>query len=969
MLPKFPQLEETILSDWKKKNIFKKTLKQTADGQRFVFFEGPPTANGKPGIHHVLARVFKDIIPRFRTMQGYFVERKAGWDTQGLPVELEVEKQIGVSGKKDIEAYGVEKFNNACKKSVWEYQEEWEKMTDRIGFWLDLDNPYITYHNSYIETLWWIFKQIWDKKLLFQGHKVVPQCPSCGTALSSHEVAQGYESVSEPSIFVKFKVKNESDTYILSWTTTPWTLPGNVALAVGEKYDYVKIQKDKETLILAENCLGVIEGEYKVIEKLKGKKLVGLEYEPLFNGLADTVKDNKEAFKTVAADFVTVNEGTGVVHTAVMYGEDDYQLGEKIGLPKKHTVNEDGKFNELVPQWQGKFVKSADKDIIKDLEFRGLLYKTQDYTHDYPFCWRCHGPLLYYAKDSWFIKMSSLRKQLIKNNEQINWVPDYIKKGRFGEWLNEVKDWAISRERYWGTPIPIWECQDSKCGTRTCIGSFEELEKHATKPLAKEFDPHRPYIDDVLLTCPKCQGEMKRIPEVADTWFDSGSMPFAQWHYPFENKERIDKNISFPADYIAEAIDQTRGWFYTLLAISTALGFDKPPYKNVVCLGHILDSKGKKMSKHIGNVIKPEKIIDEFGIDAVRWYLYSMNQPGEYKSFDERGVRDVVKKNFMILWNVLNLFKLYQTPSAMEESLPRTKNIMDGWLLSRLQSTILSVTQDLETYHITEATRTIGKFIDELSTWYIRRSRDRFKSSDESEKLEALRTLRYALLELSKLMAPFTPFIADALYQEVKGPQESVHLAEWPKPVKEFEDEDLLAEMERVRQVTELTHAARAESGIKVRQPLSQLIIKAEEFRTELVDILKAEVNVHEIIFKSEPPKSSDWQVKEAGSVMISLDKTITDELYYQGFIREMIRQVNSLRKKTGLTIQDRVSLVINTTEDKFRQAIDQHSTWLKEETLADDINYKPIQPEDCDATVEVKHDDQKIVIGLNKVN
>ncbi len=970
MLPKFPELEEKVLAHWKKNKIFDKTLEQTAKGKRFVFFEGPPTANGKPGIHHVLARVFKDLIPRFKTMQGYFVERKAGWDTQGLPVELEVEKRIGVSGKQDIEKYGIEKFNAACRDSVWKYQKEWQELTERIGFWLDLEHPYITYHNSYIETLWWIFKQIWDKGLLVQGHKVVPQCPSCGTALSSHEVAQGYEKIKEPSVYVKLELVDEPKTYVLAWTTTPWTLPGNVALAVGKKIDYIITQpNDKgERFILASELAGKVLGEEFDIsgaEKIKGDKLIGKKYQPLFE--IEAFKDSDTAYKIYEADFVSTADGTGVVHTAVMYGEDDYQLGKKVGLPKQHTVNEDGKFNELVPQWQGKFVKDVDNEIIEDLKSRSLWFKTEDYEHDYPFCWRCHGPLVYYAKDSWFIKMSELREELIKNNEQINWVPEHFQRGRFGEWLNEVKDWAISRERYWGTPIPVWICD--KCGEQECIGSFEELAEKTgdKKVLSEEFDPHRPFIDRVTFKC-QCGGEMKRIPEVADTWFDSGSMPFAQWHYPFENKERIDKGISFPADYIAEAIDQTRGWFYTLLAISTALGQKVPPYKNVICLGHILDVDGQKMSKHIGNVINPWEVIDEFGIDAVRWYLYTLNQPGEYKRFDKEGVREVVKKNFLILWNVLSFYQLYQEKGRPVPDQPNAKHIMDRWILAKLHELVSEVTKYLENYQIIEAGRAISIFINELSTWYLRRSRERFKSDEAEVKQSAVQTLGYTLGEVTKLLAPFTPFVAEGLYQELGGQKDSVHLEAWPKPAKDLKDEKLIREMDKLRQIVELVHSARAEKGIKVRQPLSQLIVKGPELRTDLVDILKAEVNIQDIFFRDELPPSADWHKKEGGSLAVAIDTTITKELYYQGFIREVIRNVNSLRKQAGLTIDDQVALIFDTPADDLKMALENSADLVQRETLSVEIIKSKIDPEAVVAHKEFKQDKKSITFGIKKL-
>ena len=651
-----PEIEKKILEFWKENKIFEKSLKKKSPKGNFVFYEGPPTANGKPGIHHVEARAFKDVIPRYKTMQGYHVERKAGWDTHGLPVELEVEKALELKNKKDIENYGIEKFNRKCKESVWKYKEEWEKMTERMGYWIDMENPYITYNNSYIESLWWIIKQIYDKGLIYKGYKVVPQCPRCGTALSSHEVAQGYRSVKEKSIYIKFKLKNRNNEYILAWTTTPWTLPGNIALAIGEKIEYVKIKHNNEFYYLAKNLLDKINGEYKIVEELRGKEMIGWEYEPLFGGVIKGDEKNAEnAFKIYPANFVSTEDGTGIVHTAVMYGVDDYELGEKIGLPKIHTVNFDGTFNELVPQWKGKFVKDAEKEIIEELEDRNILYNTEEYVHDYPFCWRCDSPLIYYARDSWYFEMSKLREKLIKNNEKINWVPEHIKEGRFGEWLRDVKDWAISRERYWGTPIPIWICE--KCKEMKVIASRKEL------GVDDKFDLHKPFIDEIKFKC-KCGGEMKRTPEVMDCWFDSGAMPFAQYHYPFENKNFIDRKEQFPADFISEAVDQTRGWFYTLLAISTMLGKESP-YKNVICLGHILDKDGQKMSKHIGNVIDPILMIEKYGADVVRWYIYSVNQPGEPKRFSEDALKESGSM-FNTLLNVLSFYKMFEDGVEIE---------------------------------------------------------------------------------------------------------------------------------------------------------------------------------------------------------------------------------------------------------------------------------------------------------------
>ncbi|MFH2096933.1 MAG: isoleucine--tRNA ligase [bacterium] len=941
-----PQLEEQVLKRWKQDKIFQKTLEKTKKGKRFVFFEGPPTANGQPGIHHVLARAFKDVIPRFKTMQGYFVERKAGWDTQGLPVELAVEKQIGVSGKQDIEKYGVAKFNEASKKSVWQYKEDWEKLTERIGFWLDMDNPYITYENDYIESLWWIFKQAWDKKLLIQGHKVVPHCPRCETALSSHEVAQGYEKVNENSVYVKFELVDEPNTFVLSWTTTPWTLPGNLALAVGSHIKYVKTPKNNkgEQYIIAMDLANqVLKDEEKLsgfksrggdpIQIISSDHLVGKKYKPLFE--IEEFKDNDAVYQIYKADFVTTDEGTGVVHTAVMYGEDDYNLGTKVGLPKHHTVDEAGKFTDDVPGLAGQFVKSkkTEAGIVEFLKEKGLIYKEQMNEHDYPFCWRCHTPLLYYAKNSWFLKMSALREQLIKNNEQINWVPDYIKDGRFGEWLSEVKDWAISRERYWGTPIPVWECD--KCDQKTCIGSFEELAKQTGKKLPKDFDPHKPFIDDYTITCDQCGGLMKRIPEVADTWFDSGSMPFAQWHYPFENKERIDKGVSFPADYIAEAIDQTRGWFYTLLAVSTILGHKEPPYKNVICLAHILDTKGKKMSKHIGNVVNPWEVINEYGADALRFQFFSMNQPGDIKLFDKKGTSEVVKKVFLMLSNIVSFYNLHEGKTNKDPK--KSDNILDLWVLIKTELLTQRVTKHLEEYNITSASRQIADFITELSTWYVRRSRARFRNPGEDQEY-AQATLQYVLQRVTVLLAPFTPMLADSFYQQTGGQLDSVHLEDWPEAKISQEAESVTENMDQARAIVELSHAIRAEAGIKVRQPLGQLAVKGKAIDKVYLELVQDELNVHEVVFAQKLPDEKEWQTKADKGYEIALDTTITDELREAGWVRELVRTINDERKKLGLQRSDHVNLQYQSDDKEMQGLFDRYAKELKTAVIADDI-------------------------------
>ncbi|MFH1867005.1 MAG: isoleucine--tRNA ligase [Patescibacteria group bacterium] len=931
---KFPELEEKILDFWKKNNIFHKSLEKKAPQGRFVFFEGPPTANGQPGLHHVLARAFKDLIPRYKTMQGYFVERKAGWDTQGLPVELQVEKELKFKGKADIEKYGVEQFNEKCKKDVWKYKADWEKLTERIGFWLDLEHPYITYENYYIESLWWIFKKVHQAGLLYKDYKVLPHCPRCGTALSSHEVALGYKSITEQSMYVKFRIKNHEsgikndNTYILSWTTTPWTLPGNVALAIGKNIPYVKVKIDEEYYILAKDRLVILtQDKFEIVEELSGSQLVGLEYEPLFD-----IKplQTETSYKVYAADFVTTTEGTGVVHTAVMYGEDDFVLGTEKGLPKYHTVDENGNFTKEVVKWAGKFVKDSDveRGIINDLQERGLLLKQEMYKHDYPFCWRCSTPLLYYAKPSWFIKMSALRVEMKKANEKINWYPDHIKRGRFGEWLEGVKDWAISRERYWGTPLPIWTC--NKCKKIMCVGSLEELAKlapnHKSRIMNHEFDMHRPFIDEIIWPC-KCGGVMKRVPEVADCWFDSGSMPFAQWGYPYLADSKTHLANSYPADYIAEAIDQTRGWFYTLLAVATLLkkaGVIKeiPPFKNVICLGHINDKHGQKMSKSKGNVADPWEIINKYGADALRFHFYTANQPGEPKNFDPQAVEEVVKRTFLILMNVLTFYELYKEDAPAPVAAPKSPNILDQWILALLQKLINEVTSNLDKYEVTEAGRKITEFITELSTWYVRRSRDRFKEGGDDKNL-ARATLGFALRELAILMAPFTPFIAEEVYLQVKGNKESVHLEDWPQSA--TVNDKILNEMGKGRVVVEqaLAERAKAGRGFSIRQVLGSFATTVA-IADEIKEIVVKEINVKEIVHSDR----------------IFLDTKLDESLKVEGLLREFIRQVNALRKKRKLTIKDRVVLKVS-APDKILKVLKSNEQQVIKSTLSSSIEFK----------------------------
>ncbi len=986
----FPELEKEVLEFWEKENIFKKSLEKDSPQGEFVFYEGPPTANGKPGIHHVLARAFKDLIPRYKTMQGYHVTRKAGWDTHGLPVELQVEKELGISGKPQIEslrdnvADSIKYFNSKCRQSVWQYKEEWEKLTWRMGFWLDMDNPYVTYENDYIETLWWIIRQVYDKGLLYQGHKVVPHCPRCGTALSSHEVAQGYREVKDESVYIKFRIKNNelrikgsanSDVplYILSWTTTPWTLPGNVALAVGSDFDYVKVRikndelKIKEDLIIAKARLGILDQvEYEVLIEFKGSELVGVEYESLFPGaIPDVVENYQNAYKVYVADFVTTDDGTGVVHTAVMYGEDDYNLGEQVRLPKHHTVNENGNFFFQIPNsrfqilesLQNKFVKDeeTEKVIINYLQEQKLLFKQESYKHDYPFCWRCDTPLLYYAKDSWFIKMSALREQLKSNNQNINWVPNHIKTGRFGEWLDGVKDWAISRERYWGTPLPIWQCQIGKnhegCRNIKVIGSFAELEKLSGQKL---IDAHRPLVDEIKIKCEQCGGEMARDTAVLDCWFDSGAMPFAQIHYPFQNKELIAEKKWFPADFICEAIDQTRGWFYTLLAVATLLD-QGSPYQNVICLGHINDKYGKKMSKSKGNIVDPWEIMNKFGADALRWHFYTINQPGEPKNFDAKNVDEVLKKNWLILWNVFSFYQLY-VPAVKTVPQQPSADLLDQWIMSYLIETVQLVSKFLDEYDITAAARRLSLFIDDLSTWYVRRSRDRFKAGGESQ-AQAVKTLGFVLLELSKLLAPFAPFMAEKLYQELidscPSKQEdfalSVHLSVWPQS-RELMPEEInnLHLMQQVRLIVTQALALRAQAKIKVRQPLAEIFITQKDLPVQYLDILRQEINVNEV---------------RLGASEIRLNTEIDEQLALAGLVRELIRSVNNSRKQSGLTISDQIILYLVISEN-LQQKFESFLEMIKTSVLAKEVVFA--RPHDL-AGQEFEISGEKIWLSIKK--
>jgi isoleucyl-tRNA synthetase len=825
-------LEEGVLKFWKSRKIFEKTTSDRKGGPEYVFFEGPPTANGKPGVHHVEARAFKDMFPRYKIMNGFHVSRRGGWDTHGLPVEIAVEKKLGFNNKQQIEEFGIEKFNELCRKSVFEYIQDWERLTDRIAFWVDLGDAYVTYTNDYIESVWWILKSFWERDLLFKGYKIVPYCPRCGTPLSDHEVAMGYAEAVDPSVFVRMPLVDKPGTSLLVWTTTPWTLPANVAVAVGPDLDYVTVERDlpvgpdgtsegSERLILAEALLEkVFRGEeVKVLEHFKGKKLNGTKYRPLFTFMPL----EKPAHYVIMGDFVTTEDGTGLVHIAPAFGADDMEVSKKYDLPVLMTVGPDGAFLQQITPWRGVFVKEADPAIIEDLQARGLLFRSEKFTHTYPFCWRCDTPLIYYARDAWYIRTSQFKQRLVELNNQINWVPEHIREGRFGNWLANNIDWSLSRERYWGTPLPVWECPN--CKNRECVGSVKELSEKAGKDLS-ELDLHRPHVDTITWACNKCGNKMKRVPDLIDVWFDSGSMPVAQWHYPFENKEKFDSQ--FPADYISEAVDQTRGWFYTLHAISTML-FDKVAFKNVICLELLLDGNGQKMSKSRGNTVDPWDVLDAHGADAIRWYFYTSGLPNAAPRFSSDLVGDVVRSFTLTLWNVYSFFVTYANldkPDLAAKVKPT--NDLDKWLLSALNSLVRDVTKAYEAYDVPGATRPIQAFVETLSTWYLRRSRRRFwKSESDSDKQAAYSTLYTALVTLSKMLAPAMPFLAEEMYRNLvcgvdpKAP-ESVHLAAWPKADESLIDETLNREMALVMKMVSLGHNARQKAARKVRQPLAE---------------------------------------------------------------------------------------------------------------------------------------------------
>ncbi len=966
---RFSDVEKDILKIWKEEKTLEKTDQKDSPRGEFVFYDGPPTANGKPGIHHVLARAFKDVMLRFKTMQGYRVIRKAGWDTHGLPVEIAVEKELGISGKKDIEnlvlgdkSASIAKFNQLCKESVWKFKSDWEVMTERMGYWVDMEHPYITYENEYIESLWSIVSEINKKGYLYKGFKVVPYCPKDQVTLSSHEVAQGYKDVFDEAVYVKFKVLSslspevKQGDFLLAWTTTPWTLPGNVALAVGEDVTYVKIQlKNGDNLIFAKNLIETIlkDEEYEVLSEFSGKDLLGIKYDPLYKTV--DCKGSEQSYVVLPASFVTTTDGTGIVHTAVVYGEDDYQLGKQFGLPEYHTVDTAGNFDlklfdsddqkDFINQINKRFVKEdgLEKEFITNLESRGLLLKHEAYKHTYPYCWRCGTPLIYYAKPSWFIRMSELSGELVKQNTKINWIPEHIKEGRFGEWLEGVKDWAISRERYWGTPLPVWECEDKHINV---MGSVKTLKEKSLTSVSDSLDLHKPFVDDVIIKCDTCGKEAHRVPEVMDCWFDSGGMPYAQHHHVFGESKEIKE---YPAEYICEAIDQTRGWFYTLLAISTLLGLPSP-YKNVICLGHINDKHGKKMSKSKGNIIDPETIFEKYGADATRLYMFTMNQPGDAKNFDEKGVDLIVKKMFLLWLNVIVYYETYKSDGGVVAG---TKNPLDIWIVAKLNNLIEDVRVNMESYDIFKASRALMDFVDGLSTWYIRRSRDRNKIMDDDQKAFSA-TLRHILTELAKVAAPFVPFVSEYMYRRL-GYTESVHMQSWPTQIVVSGTKDVEKTMDEARRIIELGLALRNDAGIKIRQPLSKLFVQ-KEISDEYRNIIADELNVEGVVFAESIKEKDGVVVKQEGNTIVGLDIEITQELKIKGISREITRKINDYRKQLGLTIHDVVDIYYSTKSEDIKKALETYNKELSVDTRSRTLVFgeEGDNPSDLDINGEV---------------
>ena len=1045
----FTSREEKVLKFWKENEIFEKSIEEKKDLPTYTFYDGPPTANGKPHIGHVLTRVIKDMIPRYQTMKGHKIIRKAGWDTHGLPVELEIEKELGIDGKEQIEAYGLDPFIRKCKESVWKYKGMWEEFSNKVGFWADMDNPYVTYHNTFIESEWWALKKIWDDGLLYKGFKIVPYCPRCGTPLSSHEVAQGYKTVKERSAVVRFKVIGE-DAYFLAWTTTPWTLPSNVALCVNPDENYCKVKAaDGYTYYMAEALLDKVLGgmaeklvkeekiaegtpAYEILETYKGKELEGKEYEPLFECTKEYVAKLPQKGHYITCDsYVTMSDGTGIVHIAPAFGEDDANVGRKYDLPFVQFVDGKGDMTKETP-YAGLFVKDADKPVLVDLEKAGLLFDAPKFEHEYPHCWRCDTPLIYYARDTWFIKMSAVKDRLVKNNNTVNWIPEGIGKGRFGAWLENVQDWGLSRNRYWGTPLNIWECS---CGKRHAIGSIEEL-KSMSKNCPDDIELHRPYIDAVTITCPDCGGEMKRVPEVIDCWFDSGAMPFAQWHYPFENQDIFEDN--FPADFISEAVDQTRGWFYSLMAISTLL-FDKAPYKNVIVLGHVQDKDGQKMSKSKGDAVDPMDALNKYGADAIRWYFYSNSAPWLPNRFHEDAVVEGQRKFMGTLWNTYAFYVLYANIDEFDPTkytLEYDKlSVMDKWLLSKLNSMVKSVDDNLGNYRIPEATKALAEFVDDMSNWYVRRCRERYWAKDmPQDKINAYMTLYTALVTLCKTAAPMIPFLTEDIYQNLvrtvdKNAPESIHLCDFPEVNESMIDPELEASMDEVLKVVVFGRAARNTANIKSRQPIANMYIKAAKTLDDyFVDILRDELNVKNVEFKEDlsaftaysfkpqlrtvGPKygkhlnaikeylanvdgnkamselKADGVIKFTADdteialteedllidvakmegyvtegdnyVTVVIDTTLTPELIEEGYVREVISKIQTMRKDSDFQVTDRIKVYV-TGNAKIADVMEKNADEIKRVVLGDAF----VMDAACDNSKEWNINGEKVTIGV----
>ena len=1045
----FVDREKEVEELWKEKDIFKKSIDLREGCPTYMFYDGPPTANGKPHIGHVLTRVIKDMIPRYRTMKGYKVPRKAGWDTHGLPVELEVEKLLGLDGKEQIEEYGMEPFIKKCKESVWKYKGMWEDFSDTVGFWADMDDPYVTYDDNFIESEWWALKEIWNKGLLYKGFKIVPYCPRCGTPLSAQEVAQGYKTVKERSAVVRFKVKDE-DAYFLAWTTTPWTLPSNVALCVNPNDTYCKVKAaDGYTYYMAQELLDTVLGKlgneeegvkaYEILDSFPGTALEHREYEPLYACAKECADaQNKKGFFVTCDTYVTMTDGTGIVHIAPAFGEDDANVGRNYDLPFVQFVNGKGELTEETP-FAGLFVKKADPEVLKDLDARGQLFAAPKFEHEYPHCWRCDTPLIYYARESWYIKEPAVKDDLIRNNNTVNWIPESIGKGRFGNWLENIQDWAISRNRYWGTPLNIWECEC--CGHQECIGSREELQKRSGKEEALTVELHRPYIDEITLTCPDCGKVMKRVPEVLDCWFDSGAMPFAQYHYPFENKEVFESR--FPAQFISEAVDQTRGWFHSLMAESTLL-FNKAPYENVIVLGHVQDENGQKMSKSKGNAVDPFEALKTYGADAIRWYFYVNSAPWLPNRFHGKAVVEGQRKFMGTLWNTYAFYVLYAEIDqfdATKYTLDYDKlSVMDKWLLSKLNSTVKAVDENLENYRIPETAKALQQFVDDMSNWYVRRCRDRFWAKGmEQDKINAYMTLYTALVTICKAAAPMIPFMTESIYQNLvcgldKSAPESIHLCDFPAVNEQWIDADLEAKMDELLQIVVLGRACRNNANIKNRQPIGKMYVKAEgeELPAYYQEIIADELNVKEVVFTQDVKDFSSYsfkpQLRTLGrrfgarinalkevlasldgnkameelnttgtlkvvvdgteeslekedllietaqlegymsetdrGITVVLDTNLTPELIEEGFVREVISKIQTMRKEADFQVMDHIC-VYQQGNDTIRDIIEKNADQIKEEVLADEICLDRMDGH----TASWKINGEEVTLGVSKVN